>query len=126
MAEPLAVIPELAEDAGAGKTKTDAPESTRKFLEEKVSFRYRREDEEPAGRNVSSHRPVSFPTRSRVAYTSGPCVCVSCETSRWRRREMGTYLGSERQLGCWNDWMFLVSGACLKNGGTLMVTVLTL
>ena len=53
MAEPLAVtrrIPELEEDAGAGKTETEAPESTRKFLEERVSLRYRREDEEPAGR----------------------------------------------------------------------------
>ena len=45
------LIPELEEDAGAGKTETyNAPESTRKFLEERVSLRYRREDEEPAGR----------------------------------------------------------------------------
>ena len=53
MAEPLAVtrwIPELEEDAGAGKSETDALESTRKFLEERVSLRYRREDEEPVGR----------------------------------------------------------------------------
>ena len=52
MAEPLAVtrqIPELEEDAGVGKTKTDTPESTRKFLEERASLRYRREDKEPAG-----------------------------------------------------------------------------
>ena len=71
MAEPLAVtrqIPELEEDAGAGKMETEAPESTRKFLEERVSLRYRREDEEPAGRkNISSCWPVSFLTRSRVA-----------------------------------------------------------
>ena len=47
MAEPLAVtrwILELEEDAGAGKVET------RKFLEERVSLRYRREDEEPVGR----------------------------------------------------------------------------
>ena len=65
MAEPLAVtrqIPELEEeDAGAGKTETEALESTRKFLEERVSLTYRREDEEPAGRNnVSSCWPVIF------------------------------------------------------------------
>ena len=42
--------PELEEDAGAGKTETDAPESPRKFLEERVSLRYSREDEEPTGR----------------------------------------------------------------------------
>ena len=54
MAELLAVtrrIPRIEEDAGAGKTETDAPESTRKFLEERVTLRYRREDEEPARRN---------------------------------------------------------------------------
>ena len=57
------LIPELKEDAGAGKTETDALESTRKFLEERVTLRYRREDEEPAGRtNLSSCQPVSFPT----------------------------------------------------------------
>ena len=53
MVEPLAVtkrIPELEEDAGAGNTETDAPESTRKFLEKRVSLRSRREDEELAGR----------------------------------------------------------------------------
>ena len=51
MAEPLAVtrwILELEEDAGAGKMETDALESTRKFLEERVFLRYRREDEVPA------------------------------------------------------------------------------
>ena len=42
-------IPELEENAGAGNTGTDALESTRKFLEERVSLRYRREDEQPAG-----------------------------------------------------------------------------
>ena len=70
MTEPLAVtrrIPELEKDAGARKTETDAPESTRKFMEERVSLRYRREDEEPVGRkNVSSRQLVTFPTRSRV------------------------------------------------------------
>ena len=64
MAEPLAVtrwIPEMEEVAGAGKTETDAQESTRKFLEERVTLRYRREDEELAERkNISSRRPVSF------------------------------------------------------------------
>ena len=107
MAELLAVtrrIPELEEVAGAGKTETDAPESTRKFLVERVSLRYRREEEELAGRkNISSLRSVSFPTRSRVAYTSGPCLHVSCGTSRWRRRGMGTSDGGARQLGCWKD-----------------------
>ena len=43
-------IPELEEDAGAVKTETDARESTRKFLKAQLSLRYRREDEEPAGR----------------------------------------------------------------------------
>ena len=42
-------IPVLEEDAGAGNTESDALESTRKFLEERVSLRYRREDEQPAG-----------------------------------------------------------------------------
>ena len=64
MAEPLTVtkqIPELEEDAGAGNIETDAPESIRKFLEERVSMRYRREEAEPAGRkNFSSHPPVIF------------------------------------------------------------------
>ena len=53
MAELLAVtrrIPELEGDAGAGKTKTDVPKSTRNFPEERESLKYRREDEEPAGR----------------------------------------------------------------------------
>ena len=54
MAEPSAVtrrMPDL-EDAGAGNTETDALEYTRKFLEDKVSLRYRREEEEPAGRKT--------------------------------------------------------------------------
>ena len=88
MAEPLAVnrwILELEEDAGAGNTETDASESTRKFLEESVSLRYRREEKEPAGRkNVSSCWSVSFPIRGKVAYTSGPCLHVSHGISRWR------------------------------------------
>ena len=53
MAELLPVtrwIPELVEVAGAGKTETDAPESTRKFQEERVSLRYRRKKEKQAGR----------------------------------------------------------------------------
>ena len=45
-------IPELEEDAGAGNTETDAPESTRKFLKERVSLRYRREEEELAVRKI--------------------------------------------------------------------------
>ena len=106
MAEPLAVtrwMPELEEDAGAGKTETDALESPRKFLKVRVFLRFRREDEELVGRkNVSSSRPISFPTRNRVAYTSGPCLCVSCGTSRCRRSGMETSDGGERQLGCWN------------------------
>ena len=54
-AEPLAVtrwIPEVEEDGGAEKMETDAPESTRKFLEERVSLGYRREEEEPAERKI--------------------------------------------------------------------------
>ena len=81
MAEPLVVtrqIPELEEDAGAGKTETDALESTRKFLEEKVSLKFRREDEEPAGRkNVSYCRPVSFLTRTGLLTLLGlVSVCL--------------------------------------------------
>ena len=55
MAEQLAVtrrIPELEEDASAGKPETDALESTRKFLEERVSLGYRRDEEEPAERKI--------------------------------------------------------------------------
>ena len=51
MAYPLAVtrrIPELEEDAGVGNTETEAPESTKKFLLERESLRYRREDDVPA------------------------------------------------------------------------------
>ena len=99
--------------------ETDALESTRKFLEERVSLRYRREDEKPAGsKNVSSDPPVSFPTRSRVAYTSGPCLCVSCGTSRWRRQGMGTSDGGERQLGCWNSrrWWNRMKMSCCFGG----------
>ena len=62
MAEQLAVtrrIPELEEDAGAGNTETDALESTIKFLEERVSLRYRREDKEPAGRKKHFFPPAS-------------------------------------------------------------------
>ena len=43
-------IPELEEDGGVRNIETDASESTRKFLEERVSLRYRREEEEPARR----------------------------------------------------------------------------
>ena len=54
-------IPKLEEVAGAGKMETDAPESTRKlkFLEERVSLRYRREDEEPAREKKPFFPPVS-------------------------------------------------------------------
>ena len=122
MAEPLVVtrwIPELEEDAGAGKTEADAPESTRKFLEERVSLNYRREDEELARRkNVSTRQPISFPIRSRVAYTSGPCLRVSCGTSRWRRREVGASDGGEGQLGCWNGrrWWNRMRMSCCSGG----------
>ena len=64
MTEPLALtrrIPELEEDAGAGNTETNALEPTKKFLEERVSLRYGREEEEPARRKiVSSHHPFVF------------------------------------------------------------------
>ena len=67
----------------------------------RVSLRYRGKDEELARRkNISSGLPVSFSTRSRVAYTSGPCLHVSCGTSRWKRQGMETSDGGERQLGC--------------------------
>ena len=93
-------IPELEEDAGAENTETDNPESTRKFLEERVSLRYRREYEELAGRqNVSSCWPVSFWTKSSVAYTSGLCLCVFCGTSRLRRRGIETSVSGDRGLG---------------------------
>ena len=59
MAEPFTVTKRILEDAGAGKTETEAPESTRKFLEERVSLRYRREDEEPAGRKKRFFPPAS-------------------------------------------------------------------
>ena len=68
--DPLAItrrMPELEEDAGAGNTETEAPESNRKFLEERESLSYRREEEVPAGRkNVSARRPVSFSTSCKV------------------------------------------------------------
>ena len=104
MAEPLAKtrhIPELEEDAGAGNLETDAPESTKTFLEERVSLKYRREEDGTAGRkNLSPHWPVSFMTRSRVACTYGLCLCVFCETSRLRRWGTETSGGDERQMGC--------------------------
>ena len=65
-----------------------------------MSLRYRREDEEPAGKtNVSSRRPVSFPTRSRDAYTSGPCLRESCGTSRWRRGGWGPLMAVRGSWG---------------------------
>ena len=115
MAEPLALtrrIPELEEDAGAGKTETDGPESTRKFLEERVSLRYRREDEEPAGRK-------KFLPTSHLVFQPGAGLLtllrVSCGTSMWRRRGMGTSDGGERQLGCWNGrrwWNWMRMSCC--------------
>ena len=70
----------VEKDAGAGNAETDAPESTRKLLEERVSLRYRREEEEPAGRkDVSSHRLVSFPTRSRLLTLLGFVSVCSVE-----------------------------------------------
>ena len=41
---------EQEEDAGAGNTETEISESTRKFLLDRESLRYRREDEVPAWR----------------------------------------------------------------------------
>ena len=95
-------MPELEEDAGAGNTETEAPESPRKFLKERESLRYRREGEVPAGRkNVSFRRPVSFPTRRRVVCTSRLCLRVFGETNMWWR-QTETSVGSERQPECWN------------------------
>ena len=72
-------IPDLEKDAGVGNTETDAPEFTRKFLEEIISLRYKREEEALAWRkNISSCRPVSFPSRRWVACTSGLCLRVFC------------------------------------------------
>ena len=94
---------ELEEDAGAGNTKTKALESTKKFLLERESLRYRREDKVPTGRkSVSSHWPVCFPTRSRVACTSGLCFREYSGTSMWWKRETETSGGGERQPECWN------------------------
>ena len=60
---------------------------------------------DPVGRkNVSSRWLISFPTRSRVSCISGPYLCMFGGTSR-----------------CPNQ----VSGECLKNSNTLMVTLLT-
>ena len=96
---------ELEEDAGAGNTETEALESTRKFMLERESLRYRREDEVPTGRkNISSGQPVSFPTRSRVACTSGLCHSELGGTSMWWRWETETSGCGERQLECWNIW----------------------
>ena len=115
MAKLLAVnrrIPELEEDAtaSAGNAETDAPKSARKFLEERVFLRYRSFEEEPSWRkNVSSPW-----TRSRVAYTSGLYLRVSCGTSRCRRQGMETSEVGERQLGCWNGqrWWNRIKRSC--------------
>ena len=58
----------------AGKTETEAPESTRKCSELPV---------EPAGRGkVSSCWAVTFPTRNRELYISEPCHHNFDDTSR--------------------------------------------
>ena len=72
MAKPLVVTrqkPELEEDAGAGNTEIDASESTRKFLEELVFLRYRREDQEPAGR-----KKCFFPQASQFSGQEQGCL----------------------------------------------------
>ena len=63
-------ISELEEEDGAGNTETDAPESTRKFLEERVSMRYRREEEELAGR-----KKRFFPPASEISDQEQGCLC---------------------------------------------------
>ena len=53
MADRLAVmrwILELKNEAGAGNTEMEAPESTRKCLDKSVSWRLKSEDEDLAGK----------------------------------------------------------------------------
>ena len=50
----------LEEDAGAGNTESDALESTRKFLEERVSLRYRGKEEPAERKKFSFRQTVSF------------------------------------------------------------------
>ena len=79
--------PEIEEETGAGKTETEAPESTRKRREESLFWRYTREDlVEPAGKEkVSSCQPLSFPTRNKEICTSGLVQYSSGNTSTARR-----------------------------------------
>ena len=81
MAKPLVVtrgIPELEEDAGAGNTETYAPESTRKFPEERVPLRYRREEEEltkEARTFLPADQLVFWPGAGLLAFLGlSPCV----------------------------------------------------
>ena len=64
---------EEEEETGAGKTETEAPESTRKRWEESLSLRYTREELiEPVGKEkASSYRPLSFPTRNKETALAG-------------------------------------------------------
>ena len=75
--EPSAVrslTPAAEDEAEAGKTETEALESTRNWREDNLSLRLTREElVEPAGReNASTHLPASFPTKNKVHDTSGP------------------------------------------------------
>ena len=110
MAEPLAVtrwIPELEEDAGAGKRETEAPESTRKFLEERVSLRYRREDEELAGRKkFLPAGQLVFRPGAGLLTLLGFVFVRPVEPAGGGDRGWWTSDGGARQLGCWNGRMW--------------------
>ena len=67
--------PEVEVEAGAGKTKTEAPESTRNCPDKSLSRRNTREDPvEPAERVKASFcQAASFLTRNTVLYISELC-----------------------------------------------------
>ena len=86
-------------DFGPGNTETEAPESTKNSLSERISFKNRREKlqnsgsgsgsgsgsslKKPAGwKGRSTCRTASFPTLNRVSGTAELCCRVSYDTNR--------------------------------------------
>ena len=82
-------------DFGPGNTDTEAPESTKNFLSERISFRNRREklqnsgsgsgssSKKPAGwKGRSTCRTASFPTPYRVSGNAELCCHASYGTNR--------------------------------------------
>ena len=88
-------------EGGAGKTKTEAPESTRNFLDKIMSWRKMREEPEAlAGRErVSSCQPASFLTRSRELNISEPDYHEICGTNTERASRSGERLREHQEHG---------------------------